>query len=287
MKATYSIAITQLKYPQFWLLAIGAGLIAIHLTATWKSGNVSLLGSSILFWSAVSFLVWEKRYSLVLESEIFSSFFGLSLIGIVLLKSVSLKSFGVFLFISPVICALGLALLASGFIGLKQYQKELLLLFFLDAPKLLPSWLIDISPLTAQFAAFILWCTGADVTLSGVTIYLPTGSVEVLGGCSGMELIFHMLGLALLFLLMFPTLRQQKVFVPIVAGIVGFLVNGIRVVLMTVLVTKNKQAAFEYWHHGNGSLIFSIISVLLFGLFCWFFIGQSESENQNATKIKR
>ncbi|KYC41549.1 cyanoexosortase A [Scytonema hofmannii PCC 7110] len=276
MKATYSIAITQLKYPQFWLLAIGAGLIAIHLTATWKAGNSSLLGSSLLFWSAVSFLVWEKRYSLVLESEIFSSFFGLSLIGIVLIKSVALKSFGLFLFISPFICALGLALLASGFIGLKQYQKELLLLFFLDAPKILPSWLIDISPLTAKFAAFILWCTGADVTLSGVTIYLPTGSVEVLGGCSGMELIFHMLGLALLFLLMVSTLRQQKFLIPIVAGIVGFFVNGIRVVLMTVLVTKNNQAAFEYWHHGNGSLIFSIISVLIFGLFCWFFIGQTK-----------
>ncbi|MUG96769.1 cyanoexosortase A [Scytonema sp. UIC 10036] len=287
MKATYPITITQLKYPQFWLLAIGAGLIAIHLTATWKADNVSLLGSSILFWAAISFLIWEKHHKLVLESGIFSSFFGLSLIGIVLLKSVSLTSFGVFLFISPFICALGLALLASGFLGLKQYQQELLLLFFLGVPKLLPSWLIDISPLTAKFAAFILWCTGADVTLSGVTIYLPTGSVEVLGGCSGIELIFHLLGLALLFISMLPTLKQQKFVVLIVAGIIGFFVNGMRVVLMTVLVIKNKQQAFEYWHHGNGSLTFSIISVIILSLFCWFFVGQSASENETSTKIKR
>jgi hypothetical protein len=30
------------------------------------------------------------------------------------------------------------------------------------------------------------------------------------------------------------------------------------------------QPAFDYWHTGQGSLVFSMIAVLLFGVFCWF-----------------
>jgi len=110
MKSIHLTPVSNLKNAQFWLLAIGAGLIAIHITLTWKSENPSLLGSSLLFWIAVSSLIWDKRHNLNLESGILSSFLGLSIIAILLLKSASLTSFGGFLFLSPLIVALGLAL---------------------------------------------------------------------------------------------------------------------------------------------------------------------------------
>lgn len=277
MKVSQAYAIESLKNSQYWLLAIAAGLITIHLTLTWKSGNSNLLGNSFLFWLAVSSLVWEKRHKLNLESSIFASILGISMIGILLIKSASMTSFGVFLYITPVIFALGLALLASGFQGLKQYKGELLSLFFLGIPKLLPTSLINTSALTAKAAGFMLWYTGFKVARDGVNIYLPQGSVEVASGCSGLEQIFQMLGLGIVFILMFPLNYKVKIAVPIVAATLGFLVNAGRVSLMAVIVqTKDKQA-FEYWHEGDGSLIFSLISVLLFGLLCWFLIDKQNT----------
>jgi cyanoexosortase A len=287
MKASHLTAISRLKYPQFWLLAIGAGYIAIHLTLTWKADNSSLLGMSFLFWAAISSLIWDKRHSLNLESDIFSSFFGLSLIALLLIKSISLRSLGGFLYISPAIFALGLALMASGFKGLKQYRGELLVLSSISLPKILPLSLIDISLLTAKFAALILWYTGSEVARNGVYIYLPTGSVEVYPGCSGLELIFQMLSLALLFLVMFPQNGKRKIFIPIIAATLGFIVNGVRVALMAVLIAQRQMEAFDYWHEGDGSLVFALIAVLLFGLFCWFLLGRTEIRNKDATESSK
>ncbi|MBW4626724.1 MAG: cyanoexosortase A [Brasilonema octagenarum HA4186-MV1] len=285
MKAS-QFTVSQLKYPQIWLLAIGAGLIAINLAVLWKANNSSLLGMTFLFWAAISSLVWEKRYSLNLESEIFSSFFGLTLIALLLIKSISLTSFGVFLYLSPVILAIGLALLASGFKGLKQYKAELFILFFLSLPKLLSSWL-DISLLTAKFTTLILWYTGFEVARNGTLIYLPTGSVEVYSGCSGIELIFQLVGLALLFLLMFPQNLKYQILIPFVAGTLAFIVNALRVALMAILVAQGHMEVFDYWHEGDGSLVFSLIAVLLFGLFCWFHLGRSELRNKDATESSK
>ncbi|MBW4591466.1 MAG: cyanoexosortase A [Brasilonema angustatum HA4187-MV1] len=286
MKASHLTVISQLKYPQIWLLAIGTGLIAINLVVLWKANNSSLLGMTFLFWAAISSLVWEKRHSLNLESGVFSSFFGLTLIALLLIKSISLTSFGVLLYLSPVIFAIGFAILASGFKGLKQYKAELFILFFLSVPKLLSSWL-DISLLTAKFTTLILWYTGFDVAQKGTQLYLPTGSVEVYSGCSGIELIFQLVGLALLFLLMFPQNWKHKILIAFTAGTLAFIVNALRVALMAILVAQGHMEVFDYWHDGDGSLVFSLIAVLLFGLFCWFYLGRSELRNKDATESSK
>ncbi|MBW4433950.1 MAG: cyanoexosortase A [Pelatocladus maniniholoensis HA4357-MV3] len=283
MKTSKLAKVIRLDHPQFWLLIIGSGLIVIHLTLSWRAENPNLCSTSFLFWAAVSFFIWEKRDNLSLESGILPSFLGFSLIWIALFKSASMTSLGGFLYALPFIFGLGLGLIASGFQGLKQYTGELITLFFINVPKLLPKWgIYKLTLLTAKLSAFILWYTGFEVILSGVNVYLPNGSIEVLSGCSGIELISQMLGLAILFMLMFPQTWQQKILVPLVAATVGFIVNSGRVALMAIIVAKDNMDAFDYWHSGNGSLLFSIISVLLFGLFCWFLIGRTESGNKNS-----
>ncbi|MEM7555159.1 MAG: cyanoexosortase A [Cyanobacteria bacterium P01_A01_bin.84] len=288
MKAKYP-AIAKLQYPHYWLLAIGAGVIAIHLTLVWKSNNSSLFGTGLLFWMAVSFLIWERRHKLNLRSDIFSSLLGISLIALLLLKSSAMNSFAGFLYLSPFVYALGLGLLASGWRGLKQYSGELIVLLSLGAPTLLPFGVKNIAPFTAKVSAFILWYTGFDVERRGVFIYLPGGSIEVASGCSGIELIFQMLGLALLFLIVFPQKWQQKIILPIVAALLGFFVNGVRVALMAVLVANSNGApkVFDYWHHGDGSLIFSTISVTLLGLFCWLILEQNQTKHSKTQSLPR
>jgi cyanoexosortase A len=270
---------------KFWLLGTGMGLIAIHLNSTWKYGNIDLLGASILFWLAISSLLKEKWDALSLESDPLSSFVGASLIAWILLKSALLPGDDLFLRLSPFVGALGLGLLASGVKGLKHYRKELLLLSFLAVPPGLFSRIIDLPTLTAKFVTSILWYLGFQVSRSGVHVILPRGSVEVDYGCSGTAAILQLLGLAFLFLAMFPTNWKQKILVPIVAVLIAFSVNGVRISILAFLVSFSRPEVFEYWHQGQGSLIFSFISAIIFGVLCHFLLLQNESKSKDSMEV--
>jgi cyanoexosortase A len=241
---------------------------------------------SFLFWVTIISLIWDKRDRLKFESDVFSSFFSLSLMTILLIKCASLTSFGIFLSILPVAVGFSLALLASGFQGLGQYRGELLALVLLAMGRILPGVLSNISPLTAKFAAFMLWYSGSDVVRSGININLPTGSIEVYSGCSGIELIIQLVGLSSLFILMFPVNLISKILIPMMAIMIGFITNGIRVALMAILVAQNQKSAFAYWHHGDGSLIFSLIGVLLLGAVCWLLMEINQSHKSNLKSIR-
>lgn len=281
MKTKSSVFVFSLRKSKFWLLGIATGLIAIHLTLTARANDASLLGTSILFWVAVSSMVQSKHSDLELDSGVLPSVWGIFFITLVLLKSTSISGYDVFLRFSPLFSTLGVALLSSSFKGLKQYWRELLILCFLIPSPGALALLIDISTFTAQFATVILWYLGFEVVHQGVFISLPTGSIEVYPGCSGIESMFHMLGLAILFLVIFPTTRQEKLIVPVLATSVAFAVNGFRVALMAVLAALSNPPALYYWHKGDGSLIFSMISVLILGLYCFFLLRQSDPEDDS------
>lgn len=268
-----------LENPKYWLLAIATGLIAIHITLTGRSDNIDVFGTSLLFWGAGSLLLWEKKDSLDFESDAVSTFVGILPIALVLLKSLSISGYDIFLRVSPLISTLGLALIASGFKGLKQYWQELLIVGFIAIPPGLILKFIDVAPVTAKFTHFILHYLGVDVTRQGVHLIVEQSSLEVASGCTGISTILQLLGLAMLVLLMFPSNLTQKILVIVAATVVGFVVNGARVALMTYLLAYYGQKAFEYWHYGDGSLIFSTIAVAIFGLFCWFTVLRDEPNN--------
>ncbi|MBF2067341.1 MAG: cyanoexosortase A [Calothrix sp. C42_A2020_038] len=286
MKAKNLKTNIQFKCPEFWLLATAVGCIAIHLTLVWKVDSSNLLSISLLFWASVSCLIWERRTSLYLHSGIISSLVGLLILILLLVKVASMSVYGNFLCFLPPLFGISLALLSSGFQGLKQYRKEFLVLFAFCIISILPGISTDISPLTAKFAAFVLWYSGSEVVRSGENIYLQTGSVEVYQGCSGIELICQMLGIGILFLSLFPLKLWQKILVPTVSAIIGFIVNGMRVVLMANLVASNQKELFDYWHVGDGSLIFSFIAVLILGLLCWFILRQNQLMHPNKRSLK-
>lgn len=277
MKQAYPIQVRLLKIPSFWVIAIGISLAAIGLNVAWRAEDFNLLGLSVLFLLAVSSQLWENRDQLNFDSGFFASFFGATLLTLLLVKSLYLTG-SYFPSLFPLFSAFGLALIASGFKGLNQYWQELLLLLLLAAPNLLASWLNDFHPslLTAKVASYFLWYSGFDVTRQGTSIYLPTGAVEVHAGCSGLQTIFYMLSIALLSLYIFPTKKYQKFLVPLVAILLGFLVNSMRVSLMAIMIAFGNQQAFIYWHEGEGSFVFSAIGSFLFVMFWVFLINRNE-----------
>lgn len=268
--------------PKYWLLGIAVGLMAVNLTLTWRSDNVDVMGTSLLFWGCVAVLIWERKDDLRLDSGLFSSFAGVLIIALVMLKSATVSGYDIFLRVAPLMSGLGIGLLASGAKGLKQYWQEMLMLGFIAIPPGLVLRVVDTAPATAKFSGFLLWYLGADVTREGIYLILPEGSVEVATGCNGLNLILQLLGLSMLVLLMFPTKRIHKIIVPAIATIIAFVVNAARVALLAAIVSSGNNKAFVYWHHGDGSLIFSTIAVLIFGAFCWVAILREEPENKEA-----
>lgn len=267
---------------QFWLLAIAAGLIAIHLTLTGRDADVSSQSMSVLYWLAASSLVWKKRHQLSLESSLFSSSIGLLLITIVILRGTALPSTN-FLSVSPFLSGLGLSLLASGMKGLRQYWRELLILFFFGVPKVVLAPFIDITTLTAKFTVFILWYGGMDAHRQGTLVLLPVDGVNVIKSCSGFNSIFYLLGLAVIFLLLFPLKGSTKnIFVPLVAICIAFIVNGFRIALLAIQANAQNFAALEYWHEGQGAALFPMISVTLFGVVCYILRQRELSKQPHA-----
>jgi cyanoexosortase A len=279
MKATSLNSLKPLQNTEFWLLAIAGGLIAVHLSLSWRlDANLSQLSISVLGWGAVLSLLWDKRHTFKLQSDVFSSLLGLLLIAFVLLRSLSVTQIDSVFELSPFIAALGVAMLASGVKGLQQYWLELMIILAVNLPIGALLEQIEISTITAKFANAMLSYLGFEVSRQGVNIILPTGAVEVNRACSGLEGIVRLLRLSVLFLVMFPVKLAKSILVPVVAVLVAFIVNGVRVALMAFLVAYSNKEAFEYWHKGDGAQVFFLISTLVFGLFCYF-ISQKDDPN--------
>ena len=266
-----------LQQPRYWLLAIAFTLITLHLGLLSQGDDSNLAGMSYLCWLAIASLVWEKRDDLKLESDPLSTFLGASTIVLVLLRSLSPA--GYHLRICPFLSLVGLCLLASGWQRLHHYWRELLIISLLILAAIIALFLksINLPTMTAQFSSFLLWILRFDVSREGVLLILPGGRVEVYGACSGIESIIQIFSIAVMFLLTMVWRRWKGIICIVVAVALGFIVNAARVALMAWLVNSSQMEAFHYWHGGDGSLIFSGITVFLFAAFYWFILLRNQS----------
>ncbi|AFY91736.1 cyanoexosortase A [Chamaesiphon minutus] len=262
-----------LTSPTLLLLVLCSTVIAIHLTLVLKIGSPDRQITSMLFWATAAYLIWERQSQLKYHTSLAASSFGAVLLSLLLVKTTGYCEES-FLIIYPLIAGIALATIASGFQGLKEYWRELMLLFFSGIPEVLLATLTDPSPLTAQFATAMLWYAGFPVTQNGIYIQMPGGVVQVYSGCSGVVAMTQLLGMSILFLMLLPLpwKRSQKLIIPVAAIAIGFVVNAARVALMAILVSQKQMKSFEYWHEGSGSLVFSVIGTILLVGLVWLLI---------------
>ena len=254
----------------FWLASLGIALGGLHLVLLDKVKQEHLFSISLLMWLTVASLLWERRQTLTYKSDTFSTTLGVVLLLLILARSLSFTDISLRLL--PLVGGLSLALMASGYRQLGQYGRELLILSLLVITRVITIFLdaINLPLFTAKISTFLLWLGGFEVYRQGVYIELSKGKVEVLGSCSGVESILLVVSVAFLFFFLIPISHGQKLICLLIATAIGFLVNTVRVIIMALLVDSGDTAAFDYWHGSDGSLSFAVISVCLFGLYCWF-----------------
>lgn len=308
-----SLNLKAINLPKFGLLGTAALLVTIYLSLLWKIDDSSHLGISVLFFLGIGTLIQERYNRLNLSSNIISVFVGIVLILSMLILSVfvsqqdvtiqgggGLTSSERLIFISlrimPLVSGVGLSFLATSFFkaqAFRQFWRELLLLFFLGVPSIIADLMFDISPITAYASAFILHYSSFDVGLQGVNIYLPAGdgtdnlrAVQVYYECSGIETMAYLLSLSALFLIKYPLSRwSYRLIVPLIALMLGFFVNVVRVAIMAVVV--DQKELFTYLHEGDASLLFGMVAVIIFGLIYWQMLPSPSSSKGVKKSLKK
>ena len=274
-----------IKFPAksniFWLFFSLTGLGIFHLNLIWKiTGNIDELTTNILFYGAIFWLLWRRKETVNIYSSLFSSFLGLSLLTIIIIKTIFLFSFEYnLLSLIPLCAGFSLALIASGFRGLSQYSQELFFAWFLFFPTGVIGNFIDssikITVLNAKVATYLLYYLGFNVTNRGNEVFLSLTNFSdykaiVDYPCAGVPMILLMLKLSLLLVSFFPVGKSQRFVIPMVSIIMGFLLGVVRVCLLTLAIPE--QATFEYWHGSQGSQIFSTVAIIIFSGYAYWIL---------------
>jgi cyanoexosortase A len=125
------------------------------------------------------------------------------------------------------------------------------------------------SLLTARLSSFWLSILGFDNVVRDRTVMLPTGGVEVLPSCNGVDTIAQVIGVSIIFLLAFP-IRSflSKSSLLIAAPLIGLATNTFRIAVLALCVSYGQGKGtplFRFFHDDLGSLLFSGIAVFIFG----------------------
>ena len=320
------------KSTQLWLLCLAISLTTIYLHSLSIIQGISVLDHSILALLAVFWLLWQKREQInsqfgyqfspnqrneeskdrsFLNSQSHSAAKGLSsalpilnyklkierlhpnrqiyshLLGTACLAFSLSKTFsgaGIWLQTLPFFSALGMALIVSGLTNIKKYWRELVILSIIvifGAFKHPMEEHFALTTISAQFSHFLLEMGGIDSIRQGTLIaFSPETAINVVESCAGYSKIFWLVEISIIYLMLFPSNRINILIVPAVAAAIAFIANGIRIAILGVFLAFGNQARFEYWHHGEGSQIFTIIPLIIFGSFCLYLIKQIKPEER-------
>lgn len=283
-----------LKSNQFWFFASLISLAVFYLTLTWKSTqNIDLIVTNSLYWGAIFLLLWRRHKEFNFSSDFFSTTFGLVVLTIVLIKSISFFWFesSLFLPLTPVFALLSLLAIAFKLKELRKYWWELLLSVVLFFPSEILGWwfnrLFQIQILTAKFANYLLYYFGFNTISQNydILLHLPdqgyfTASVNY--SCTGVAMIILMFKLALVLESLVTMKRLQRFLFPIAAVIIGFMLGVIRVTIMTVLLPEPDK--FNYWHGTEGAQIFSTTAIVIFSSFCYLQLKEQKSKSLTQTQ---
>lgn len=121
------------------------------------------------------------------------------------------------------------------------------------------------SKIIAHIAAFSLHYVGFNVATQGDSIHVNGQTVRVIAECSGLKLFFLLFTFFFIILLLLPDTRRIVWRMFFAAVGTGLVISILRVDLLVLIVNNAKW--FEFFHHGMGSELISMVAILIFGYF--------------------
>lgn len=252
-----------------WLVTAFLMVVLADLYLVYRHESSGQLGITMVCWMAVWMLL-TRRPPMSAGRLALGQWLGVGLLlALAFFVFTPPTDWRALLALYPLWAGLALSLLAEGLRGPGRRWRELLILFFLGIPHGFLIGGINLSQITARFSAFLLHYMGRDVKLTGTEIALPGGAVEVVKSCDGTGAMAYLACLAVIFLVLFPVKRWQRVVMIPLAMTIAFITNGVRVALLAVIESSAGTKSFDYWHEGTGAMLWTGLPVLVFGLVCF------------------
>ncbi|MDB9486386.1 cyanoexosortase A system-associated protein [Dolichospermum circinale CS-537/01] len=253
----------------FLLLFIFGLISAINLTLYWRvEQNFNQWFLELTLYGSILWHLYQKRYDLTLVSVFPANFIGCCLIIIPYLNAnFSIQEISIFWYFLPLITSVGFALLASGFQGIKQFRRYLVITTIFPLVEILVKllgMLIKITVISAKFTSFLLWYLGFDSNTQGTLVYVNNGIIDVLSECTAIPLLILLLKVSFLLIILFPSFLKNIYLPFILSVVISGVFSVIRLAIIALVVTD--KPAFNYWHGSQGGDIFALLSFLLFGI---------------------
>jgi cyanoexosortase A len=254
-----------------WLLLAGA--VALQSLAVFHtSQSPSTTVFALLIWGGALICMEDQFESLEPRPVLAGLLLGTPLLLWVMARTaITLHWDGILFALAP-LAGLALALLCHPFRRIRQFRDPFLCLLLLPSFALLMRILPEepISLATASISGIWLSSLGFPVMVSGRSVMLQGGGVEVLGACNGVDMMAQIFCVAVIFLLAFPVRSNlSRLLLLSAAPLIGLVCNTLRIALLAFVASTGRgagDAVFEFFHKDAGSLIFSGVGVFVFGV---------------------
>jgi cyanoexosortase A len=238
--------------------------------------NTELTLMSLLVWGG-ALLCLEDRLPSLAPAPSWRSFgLGTLLVAVSLWSTASVLHLDRAAHMLPVWMGIGLTLICLPLRQIGRWSSSLMALALLPISTFIiyfPPVEKPLSLLTARLSQTALLLSGVDASVSGRTVRLAGGAVDVAGECNGIELISQLLVIATLFTLAFPLPKATSRWIPFaIAPLLAIQFNIVRIAVLALINTSqmpNRAWWFDFIHKEAGSLVFAGFAVCLFS---WIYL---------------
>ena len=254
-----------------WLtLAAAVAIQNMAVFHTSQSEHITVF--ALLVWGGAVICMEDQFEELEPHPSLWGLLAGTLLLFWVLARSAVILHWDGLLFALAPIGGFALALMGERPARIGRFRDPLLCLMLLPAFALLMRTLPEapISLLTARISGIWLSVLGLDVVVKARSVLLPGGGVEVLGACNGLDMMAQILCVAVIFQLAFPIRSWISRFqLLLIAPLIGLICNTFRIALLALFAGYGHSKGswlFDFFHKDGGSLVFSGVAVLMFGM---------------------
>jgi exosortase len=165
---------------------------------------------------------------------------------------------------SGIVLLFGVATLLGGRAGVRAYWLPILFLAFALplSSVLVASAMFPIQLETAAYAGWLLDVTGFEAVVQGDQILRPDGAFVVIETCSGVRMMVTLAMLTVLMIDLFERRGWHAAILMVLAPIVAFGVNGLRVVTLVL----NPHASIHSIHNLQGIAMLLAGLLLIYGI---------------------